>query len=1298
MKILFFIIFLLIVGAALFGLSKLISKAAYDKEKRYLHCRLVIAVFLTEFTLANVYTLPYALKVLNSIINSKTLASFFNYILPNRSYDLLYMLLSIIGLNLAITLLVLLAVHLTKYLFIDHTDFVDMEDYHGVQRVLHFPWLIVRKFYEYQDEKIKLNNRGFAIGIWAKGMKNAFLILWLLEILVMVYSILWGSEDWNATILSVSKAWYLLPMAGFLLAQQVQFFLEGNDTLEAGTFSSSDISEELVGNIEVLTQIYKETFKNSDVLLYSEKGDSQIKEREGLFSNDLENQQMADCKQADVLNVISNQLKECGIRQCGSYQNALIALLNGESINIRDYMSGEVLVYVAAYLNYYVSQGKTALVLCKNQDEVLHFRNALQRKMKVLNNLYSVWHLSTIEDADNNMPMSVLVCTYDAYLTHAVTEKRRDFINDLFCTVIANGMGLFSQDSVKIELLFNSLKSISKMQQYIMISDENNDALRTSLETSINHEVIPFSNDVRYPNTCIMVWKEESYYKLQRFIGVGSSMSQYMGTALPLALIAVKYDMPQVHIIADSSRGDNSYSDVQDQNSNEIFSYIGRNVNLNSVIRYEPEEVLNSQDLSIVILYDRDYNLFQALWEWLKYGGKNGALFHVISPSYMLREYFAANFSKKNLFLKNDEFNALVPNNTSMKRSQMAVVLVSLCDKGLTEEELLEKARKYKWNYDNIETILTECLKTVLKDEEIHNIYERFHFEEEKYFMGEKEGYVLRTRISMTDQIIRERLMDIISCSKLIYNDGQTMKLNCLRRNVYNYYLPGQYASFGGYRYKITSISKPGNVHAVQMNSQDEPQYYPISEFQFDGFKVEKACIDSGELEMNLCTASVTRHIYGYWSSNNGNRFADSANLMLNDLRNKDEAELTAVFDKVNILEIRFRKENDHTQQMALLLTYMLSEVSKTLFPENWQNIFAVTGSRWGENFILDLMNNGSESKLDHIIRSIIPCVCGTAQTNDNTIYIVECSSIEYGLVQTLQQKYIDVFTILQDYLDWYLNGNKETEDNAEILKGTYLNFGSDSVSDIFAPSELLHLLTKVTPKYAKAEQADVTDVSNLASICTFCGRPSLHIYKLSDGRMMCDYCHNHQITQRDEIRKLFKETVEFMEKGYDIKLRKNIHVRFQSAQEIRKAAGETENGRILGFYAVGKRELWLEARGPRTAMTSTLIHELTHCWQQDNLNIAALKRKCHKEETLRMILEGHAMYVEIETMREKSEFEYAESLLKNVTSSDDIYGKGYRWICEYLKTKELDGSHKTPFEAMKNLVDDIISGEVIVP
>ncbi len=1295
MKILLFILFLLVVGAAFFGLSKLIGKAAYDKEKRYLHCRIIIAVLLTEFAFANVYTLPYALQVMNRVINSNVLAGFFSFVLPNRSYDLLYMLLSMIGLNLAITILVMVAVYLTKRLFFVRTDFVDTDDYYGLQRILHFPWLIVRKFYDYEDDRIKLNSRGFAMGIWAKGMKNAFLVLWLLEVLVVAYSVLWGSEAWNTTVLSVSKAWYLLPMAGFLLIQQVQLFLEGNDTLEAGTFSSSDISEELTGNLEQLTQIYLETFKNTDVLLYSEKGDSQIKERKGLFGNDLGNQQISDCNQADVLSVISNQLKECGVRQCDSYQNALIALLNGKSINIRDHMSGEALIYIAAYLNYFVSQGKTALVLCKNQDEVSHFRSALQKKMKILNNLYGVWNLSTIEDADNNMSMSVLVCTYDAYLTHGVSEKRKDFINDLFCTVIANGMGLFARDSVKIELLFNSLKSIAKMQQYIMISDENNDALRTALETSVNHEIVPFSNDVRYPNTCIMIWKEESYYKLQRFIGVGSSMSQYMGTALPLALVALKYGMPQVHIIADGSKGDGAYSDVQAQNSNEIFGYIGRDVNLSSAIRYEPEEVLNVQDLSIVVLYDRNYNLFQALWEWLKYGGKNGALFHVISPSYMLREYFAANFSKKNLFLKNDEFHALVPNNTAMKRSQMAVVLVSLCDKGLTEEELLARAKKYKWNYGTIECILTECLKTVLKTEEIHNIYERFHFEEEKYFIGEKEGYALRTRVSMTDQVIKERLMDMISCSKLIYNDGQTMQLDCLRQNVYNYYLPGQYVSFGGYRYKITSISKPGNVHAVQMNAQDEPQYYPISEFRFKDFKVEQACIDSGDLEMNLCTASVVRHIYGYWSSNNGNRFADAANLTLNDLRNKEEAELTAAFDQVNILEIKFRKENSHAAQMALLLAYMLGEVSKTLFPENWQNIFAVTSSRWKDGFILDLMNDGSESSLENIIRSVIPCVAGEAAADDHTIYIVECSSIEYGLVQTLQQKYIDVFTILQDYLDWYLNGN--AEENSETPCGTYLNFGADYVADVFAPSELLQLLTKVTPKYAKVEQAEVTDVSNLASICTFCGRPSLHIYKLSDERMMCDYCHSHQITQRDEIRKLFQETVDYMEEGYDIKLRKNIHMRFRSAKDIRKVTGETENGRVLGFYVIGKHEIWLEARGPRTAMTSTLIHELTHCWQHDNLNVAALKRKCGNEETLRMILEGHAMYVEIETMRARSEFEYAEYLYKSVMQSGDIYGKGYRWIHEYLQAKAVDGSQQTPFAAMEQLVDDIMSDEVSV-
>ena len=1295
MKILYFILFLLAVFGVLFGLNKLIVKAAYEKKKRYLHCRLIVAVALMEFVLVNVFTFTNLLTLINNIINSQIVSGILDMILPNRVFYLVYMLLVLLIINLAVTIAVLLTVWITKLIFKRKRKFIDIDDYYGFSRLLHFPWIAANHFYQYEDDEITLTNKGVVMGIWAKGLKRAFLLLWAVEVIVMAYSILWGGEDWNRFVYSVSNSWYFLPMAAFLLTEQIQLFLEADISHEAGTLSSCDVDITLCRN-DNLVRLYEEIFVNSGVILYSEDGKDQHGESDSIYNNDLGNNQLEDCRYPEILSVISNRLRESGIRQCNSYQNALVALLNGHSINIRDNTTGEALIYIAAYLNYYVSQGKTALVLCNDESEAVHVREAMIKKLELLNNLCSVWDLSTIEDADNNRPINVLVCSYSDFITRNIFNKRKDFINDLFCTVITDGLGLFSQDSVQIELLFNTLKSVKMMKQYIMISDENNDDLRTALENCINHEVQPFANNIRHPHTGIMIWKEESYYKLQRLIGIGSSKTYYIGTALPLALVAVKYDVPFVNIIPSPDRGDSSYCDIQTENGNEIYNFVGRKNDLKALIRYNEDEVISRGDQSIIIIYDENYNFFQALWKWMKYGNENGTLFHVISPAYMLREYFAANFTKKQFILKNSEFNAFVPNSTALKISRMAVMLVSLCEKGLTEEELMEKSAEYRWNYGNIEELLTDCLKIVFKDNEIHNIYERFHFEEKKPYKNEIDGYVPVTCVKTTDEVIKKRIMDSISCANLIYNDGQSMKLSILRSNVYNYYLPGQFAVFDGYRYRIDSISDDGNIHAAQMNSQYLPQYYPISEFTFENYGVTQSCIDTGEISMNLACATVTRHIYGYLSCNNGNNFADTDNFTINSLRDMDGNELVTTLKSVNILEININKTilKGKAEQAAALLAYMLGEVFKTLFPNNFQNIYAVVSEKWEEGFIPSLIKNGTASPAENIIRSVIPCCnIGSRDSNTESIYIIEYSGVEFGFIRTIYQKYIDVFTILQDYLSWYLGKEEDAADGT--APGKYLNFGSDEISSLFAPNELLELLTKIIPNYEKAAPGEVEDITKFAKICSFCKKPTLNPFQLSDGRLMCGYCHNHQISQRDEIRTLFTDMVRLMEESYNIKFRKNIHVRFKTASEI-KAAASDEGGRVLGFYEHSKKELWLEARGPRTAMESTLAHELTHSWQFDELDIAMLKKRIGNDKMIKL-LEGHAKFVEIDVMRRKNEIESADNMHRLLLTDKSIYGEGYRFVISQLPGMIAEGSHVTPFEAMKRLTQQLLEGKAVM-
>lgn len=96
----------------------------------------------------------------------------------------------------------------------------------------------------------------------------------------------------------------------------------------------------------------------------------------------------------------------------------------------------------------------------------------------------------------------------------------------------------------------------------------------------------------------------------------------------------------------------------------------------------------------------------------MKYVPEGGSLLHVISPAYLLRDYFVDNFDK--LILKNNEYDALIPINLGMQQSRMKEMLVELCSNGLTEKELMERAKSAGWKYETVIDLLRACLNVVL--------------------------------------------------------------------------------------------------------------------------------------------------------------------------------------------------------------------------------------------------------------------------------------------------------------------------------------------------------------------------------------------------------------------------------------------------------------------------------------------------------------------------------------------------------------------------------------------------------
>ncbi len=1338
-QVFYFIIFLLCWFFILWGLNKLIvKKLSYDIDKRYLHFRLFLAGLIVSFIVGNAATSSYALLLVDKIINSRIITNILNRILPNRAFELLYMLLCILGLNLIYVLVFIVTITITRLAFTRKNSYIEYEHCFGAERLFHAPWYIVNKFYSEKNGKIVLKSNGFILGIWVKGMKVVPAALWIGEIILLYFSILWGSEAWNERVLLISKSTYLIPMVAFLLIEQLQLFLEAPEDSEVGTFGSVDIKAKMIGDISTLTYSYVTKLGDSNMLLYWETGKGKGGEQQGYSGNDVGNQQLSDCDHPGILAVIINQLRASGIHQNPNYQNAVISMLNGSNITVRDYFDGEFLIYLCAYLNHFLAQGKSVLFLCHKKEDVAAVKTALLHKMEQLNNLDNVWNIASMEELNPIDHFSALICTFEELINSNINSDYKKLTNDLFFTVVVDSNLFLQQNNIRLGMIFSKLNSINGIKQYAFIADEDDSAVTAKIQVFIksSNKIESYNNDYRLPRTDIMIWKNESIYKPQLKLRIGQYLSPHLGTALPIALIAVKYDLPQINIVSHPSYGDSYFfGDARKGNSNDINKYLETSeletseYNLKSIIRYSPSEAVSANDLKMLIIYDTDYNFFNALWRWMKYGGSAGTLIHVVSPFYMMREYFSANFRKRELLMSNNEFTAIIPKETATKHSRLAMLLTELADHGMTEYELMAISKKYNWSYSNVADILYDALLTVLPSNEVHNIYEHFRFEPYPHFSANPVGYVYDTTVKLKDDNVINKQKGQIALAKMSFTNHRIVELPVLGGNLLNYYLPDQLAVISGDFYTVTSVGD-GIVYMSNAAPNDIPDYYPVSGFYLSDYHIIDPCTDFRLVDINVSEASAIRTIYGYASCSCGNDLFNHENYSFHKFSGKDKLGISMEANHVAILEINILRDtfsSTETAEKAIsLLCVVLSGMFKTLFPNTWQNLFAIPGTSLNDNVPKHILDNTDDLSFNDAVRALIPAISIKYRQSDDpasekerkekrerfiSLYIVEFSCVEYGMVQSIRENFSSILDKAYKYLSWYAASNNVTESEkteSDIMKGTYLHFGAPSYPEIFAPEDLLIALQKIMRNTEPAPVIEPEHVEYVPQLkdskyyCSFCNKEILFAWQLSDGRCMCLHCHDHQKTQRDEIESLYRDTVAALERFYrGVEFRKDIHVRFQSADAIRKAAGGIDNGRIVGFYNHSKQQLWIEARGPSVAMTSTIIHELTHSWQHDNLPLKELKKSLPKataQKQITLLLEGHAVYIEIEAMRERGERTYSERLEKKYLNRRDVYGYGYKFVSEYIKSKITQGSHVTPFVAMQELVNDVIGKKVVVP
>ena len=195
---------------------------------------------------------------------------------------------------------------------------------------------------------------------------------------------------------------------------------------------------------------------------------------------------------------------------------------------------------------------------------------------------------------------------------------------------------------------------------------------------------------------------------------------------------------------------------------------------------------------------------------------------------------------------------------------------------------------------------------------------------------------------------------------------SEERRLPILKGNLHNYYLRDQVIPLRGHLHRILSVND-GIIFTEQTMTADKEEYFQSGEFILENLVKTDECVDFDVLDFNIYTADVSRMIYGYWSSTCEAALQKAGVMKFNSICDSYGKPLMVRDRNVQIMEVRMKKScfTDEGERAVLLAGFMFRELFRTLFPENYMNLYAVTEYAPKERYWECLLGDSSAVSLE---------------------------------------------------------------------------------------------------------------------------------------------------------------------------------------------------------------------------------------------------------------------------------------------------------------------------------------------
>jgi len=889
---------------------------------------------------------------------------------------------------------------------------------------------------------------------------------------------------------------------------------------------------------------------------------------------------------------------------------ATINMMNRRNVVFFSPFYRDLGIYVILPLVYTLLSGKKCTIICGRKNEAEDVKNWLTDLISEFSHMRSLWRVDYLSEKEPACEIGIL--TFTQVYDKTVLTTNKEFLRDTEFVLMIEPSAILTTGQIALSFLTEEIGKNGDAPVYC-IFDRYVDGLIDTMSHLIHAEI---TDAVAMPvprcNYSAILWDADGDFQRQHIF---DKQTKYLGNGIELAAVAVKNQIPQVAWYSEKKVPVKDIKWISGQYHTTICRYMNQPAQQKNL--YEKIQFISTlwstpkMKEQFLIVEDEFNNMFSMMKTYLSRGERQ-VFVNVLSENYLLRDYMQNN---RQMFMANtNAVPSYVPDYAKTERNTLIKLILTMTLRPVTEDEvikefhlvgietddaygtLLKLLRKYTYAEDTLFSV--KSTRTAVDDfvTVSTSVFSVSEIEFDKYFSDSlKNAYFI-----LEEEIDEQEYID----AKLFNHVTQIV-------------LPGQMVTYDGKYYLVKYVSPQSGVVLRRASDMfDGRKYYrQVRTYHFDFENGMEVVSVKKVMDIEFCELRTNFHVTttGYLELSDNH---DLKNARMIDFTGDPHIEdYTRKYRNKSVLRVKLPEADE---QICFTFCLMLTEIFKTVYPDGWQYLSAVTAK-----------TESAASTLDYVVYPVV----GTVEPG--YVYIVEDSDVDLGLLSSVEKNFMKLMEIVADFLDWYEEKNNASAGASDVVKEpeaadkveseaadetekdinnlndmaaitldekitvsdadtnapevpanemsdsvpvavteeatdhvperNFLTYGYDGVDGRIRHMELLQYLRArgfcdnalILARKREAFAKQLLDL-DAVNYCDFCSLPltGVSYERLTDGRIRCNDCSGSAITTVEDFREIFYRCYEMTEDFFGIRYTVPISVSMADARAVAKGVG----------------------------------------------------------------------------------------------------------------------------------------------